>query len=253
MLEIHVEGTPAQQGSKRHVGHGRLVEMDRGLKPWRQQIVSAAHAAMRHHPGPWPLVKAVQLEVALLLPRGSTVTRPWPTSMRDGDIDKQVRAISDALTLAGVIADDSLIVSVIATQQYADTHQAWGDVEPGALIRVALLHNGSMRPCLDCGAPSSGTRCTACTRAYNRRRARAHPRRVSSDAQERRRAAITSWIATHGYVCPGYQRPAHPSVDLTADHVQAVAAGGSEYGQLAVLCRSCNARKGQSLQAKGAG
>ena len=47
----------------------------------------------------------------------------------------------------------------------------------------------------------------------------------------------------HGYLCPGWYREAHYSEDLTADHVTPVGAGGSEWGELRVLCRSCNSRR----------
>jgi 5-methylcytosine-specific restriction endonuclease McrA len=36
-------------------------------------------------------------------------------------------------------------------------------------------------------------------------------------------------------------------MDLTADHVVPVAAGGPEDGPLTVLCRGCNSAKGASL------
>ena len=38
-----VLGTPAPQGSKRHVGKGVMVESSRGCKPWRQDV---RHTAM---------------------------------------------------------------------------------------------------------------------------------------------------------------------------------------------------------------
>jgi hypothetical protein len=48
------------------------------------------------------------------------------------------------------------------------------------------------------------------------------------------RAIVGDW-------CPGWEkRPAHPSADLTADHVREVAAGGSPHGKLVVRCRACN-------------
>lgn len=66
----------------------------------------------------------------------------------------------------------------------------------------------------------------------------------NSRAERRRRAAtVAAWIAQHGHWCPGYGVPAHPSTDLTADHTEAVAHGGAD-GELAVLCRPCNSRKG---------
>lgn len=33
-----VFGLPAPQGSKRHVGEGRMVESSKRVKPWRRQV-----------------------------------------------------------------------------------------------------------------------------------------------------------------------------------------------------------------------
>ena len=101
-------------------------------------------------------------------------------------------------------------------------------------------------PCLDCG------------RLINKQAANKHGRRKRgwgrcdrcaagthiSNAETRRRAqAVAHHRAVHGDWCPGWRRPPHHSTDLTADHRTPVAAGGSEQGQLAVLCRSCNSTK----------
>jgi hypothetical protein len=48
--------------------------------------------------------------------------------------------------------------------------------------------------------------------------------------------------------CPGRERrPAHPSADLTADHVREVARGGRPDGPLVVRCRPCNAARSAHL------
>lgn len=72
----------------------------------------------------------------------------------------------------------------------------------------------------------------------------AHTRHNRSPVEARRRAEVVAvWVASHGYVCPGWGRGPHPSDDLTADHITPVARGGREDGPLRVLCRSCNGRK----------
>ena len=35
-------GVPAPQGSKRHVGMGRMIESCKALKPWREMIIADA-------------------------------------------------------------------------------------------------------------------------------------------------------------------------------------------------------------------
>lgn len=61
----------------------------------------------------------------------------------------------------------------------------------------------------------------------------------------RRKKAVVAWVSVNGWVCPGWERPAHPSKDLTAAHSTAVSAGGVD-SVLRVLCRRCNARQGVS-------
>jgi len=61
-----VEGIPAPQGSKRHVGMGRMIESCKALKPWREQII----AETRLNPlVPQELDEAVSLSLVFLFPR----------------------------------------------------------------------------------------------------------------------------------------------------------------------------------------
>jgi 5-methylcytosine-specific restriction enzyme A len=111
-----------------------------------------------------------------------------------------------------------------------------------------------LRRCLDCPALVRGRpRCTDCQRprdrARDRRRAARRPDLHNDAAERKRRAAV---VADHraliGDWCPGWERRlAHPSADLTADHVREVAAGGRPDGRLVVRCRSCNAARSAHL------
>lgn len=78
----------------------------------------------------------------------------------------------------------------------------------------------------------------AALRVKRERRPHSHAERV------RRAGVVAAWVRVHGWVCPGWDVPEHPSGDLTAAHVVAVAAGGDEGGALGVLCRTCNSRQG---------
>jgi 5-methylcytosine-specific restriction protein A len=93
---------------------------------------------------------------------------------------------------------------------------------------------------------ANGARCTPCAAILERRRTRSKRARrpYLNVERERRAAAVAEWVAEHGWWCPGWTVPPHESEDLTADHVEAVAAGGAEDGPLGVLCRTCNGRKG---------
>jgi hypothetical protein len=82
---------------------------------------------------------------------------------------------------------------------------------------------GAGRPCLGCGAVSSGARCGAC-RAQQTAKYR-------GDWPEVSRRAIAAHVASYGWWCPGWRVEPHGSQDLTLDH------------QRGVMCRACNARK----------
>lgn len=101
------------------------------------------------------------------------------------------------------------------------------------------------RRCLDCGGPTSimHSRCPECRRAKERR----HHNRQYDDPDWRRAsaAAIAAWVKVHGWVCPGFGVPAHPSRDLTAGHGVALANGGDlVQDRIIVECRSCGGRRG---------
>jgi hypothetical protein len=107
-----------------------------------------------------------------------------------------------------------------------------------------------LRPCIDCGTISQGSRCAEHQRVKDRAtlRGKRQRRPHASKAEERRRAAVVAaYRRTHGDWCPGWQRDPHPSSDLTADHVVGVGAGGAEGGELAVLCRVCNGAKADNV------
>jgi 5-methylcytosine-specific restriction enzyme A len=103
-----------------------------------------------------------------------------------------------------------------------------------------------LRPCLGCGRSVRGKpRCVDCQRDQDRGKAARRPD-LHSDHHERQRRArvVADHRAIVGDWCPGWERrPAHPSADLTADHVKEVARGGRPDGRLAVRCRSCNAAR----------
>lgn len=112
-----------------------------------------------------------------------------------------------------------------------------------------------LRPCLglpdeQCGRFVEGTRCADHAAAVERGRTQAKRERrpYTNVERQRRAAAVSAHRAEFGDWCPGWGVPAHASIDLTADHVDPVAAGGDEDGPLAVLCRTCNGRKGKGAR-----
>ena len=91
-----------------------------------------------------------------------------------------------------------------------------------------------------CGTPATaGNRCDAHEQQHQAKR-NARRTHLQGDWPALSADIRRAWVDEHGWLCPGYQRPAHPSRDLTVDHVTA----GTTAGGLAILCRSCNAAKG---------
>lgn len=134
-LTITVLGhRPAPQGSKRHVGRGRLIEQSTRVKPWRAIVDAAARAAVTGPPLDGPL--SVEIAFTVRKPASAPKTRiTWPTTRDSGDLDKLLRSTFDALTTAGAIADDSRIVEVTARKMHPGEGLDALD-EPGAVIRV---------------------------------------------------------------------------------------------------------------------
>jgi Holliday junction resolvase RusA-like endonuclease len=151
-LEIHVFGQPATQGSKRHVGHGVMVESSKKLKPWREAVKQAAldlldsDAINRHGP---LLTGPIRADVVFTFTRPKSHYRTGRNAhlLRDDapmrpvnsiDADKGLRACFDALTDAGVWADDKQVVDGLFAKVYPGTHP---DALPvaGAVIRIHRL------------------------------------------------------------------------------------------------------------------
>lgn len=126
---FEVDGVPAPQGSKRHVGGGRLIESSKRLKPWRDQVIRAAEEKAETLDGPLTGRLSVSAHFYFERPKHSKYEHPIGRGIGDGD--KLTRAVWDALTLGGLIADDALICAWRGSKQWADP----GEV-PGAVVIV---------------------------------------------------------------------------------------------------------------------
>lgn len=107
-----------------------------------------------------------------------------------------------------------------------------------------------------------GHLCTVCGRlAAHGSRCLKHPRTsgiganhaIHTDPRWTRlsQRMIARHVGEFGWVCPGdgVEHPAHPSRDLTTDHVQALEDSGAPFdpGNTQVMCRSRNSAKGARL------
>lgn len=135
VLSFRVTGQPAPQGSKRHVGHGVMVESSKAVKPWRQDVVSAAQAAVDGVEWEPPRQAKALLIFGFRRPRSHYRTGRNAHLLRDAapayhstkpDGDKLVRSTFDALTTAGVIRDDCTVVDFRAQKVYVPDSQPTG-------------------------------------------------------------------------------------------------------------------------------
>ena len=137
-LTVTVYGhRPAPQGSKKHIGQGRLIEQSKRVKPWRVAVAEATRQAAG--PGWVPLDGPLELEVVFTVrkPASAPKTRTsWPCTRDSGDLDKLLRSTFDAIADdAKAIADDSRIIRVTAAKVFPGEHPL-ALAEPGAVIRV---------------------------------------------------------------------------------------------------------------------
>lgn len=135
VVTIKVTGRPAPQGSKRHVGGGRMIEMSKAVGPWREAVRADTVRAVN---GRAPFEGPVMVQAVVYLPRpqghhGARGLKPSAPEFPAGrpDLDKLMRSIMDGMKAGGVYRDDSQVVDLKARKAYAD-----GPITPGATILV---------------------------------------------------------------------------------------------------------------------
>lgn len=127
-VEFFVAGKAAPQGSKRHVGNGRMIESSKALGPWREHVAWAAQHAMA---GRTLISGAIVLTADFALPRIQAIRKTTPAHTKKPDLDKLIRALGDALT--GVIyVDDAQIVS------YGNTRKRYAEIDETAGVSIRV-------------------------------------------------------------------------------------------------------------------
>lgn len=144
VLNVIARGLPGPQGSKTHVGGGRLIESSAKVKPWRDVVAWSAIAARNKVRGWRPLTGAVAVSMTFTMPRprshfgtgrNADVVRPSAPArpVSSPDFDKLIRATSDALKTANVYRDDAQVV------EYRSPIGEWYDTDHG---RVPFVLDG---------------------------------------------------------------------------------------------------------------
>jgi crossover junction endodeoxyribonuclease RusA len=136
ILSFGALGMPIPKGSMRHIGNGRMIDQTK-TKPWMKAVREAAmlEAALQ---GIGMIEVPVSVVIQFHFPRPvAAKNRLYPHKRSVGDIDKLSRAVLDALqptkTEPGVLADDALVVDLLAFKRYADGE------EVGAYIAIKEL------------------------------------------------------------------------------------------------------------------
>lgn len=142
VVVIRVYGLPGPQGSKRFVGRtksgrGLMVESSRKVKPWREDVKAAAEAVRAGRP---PLDAPLRVHMVFTLPKPASAPKrrqTWP--MRTPDLSKLARSTEDALTAAGIWADDARVVEYgLLAKRYPG--EGSGSLEaPGVLITIEVI------------------------------------------------------------------------------------------------------------------
>lgn len=110
-----MRGIPAAQGSKRHVGGGRMVESSRAVGPWREAVRAETQRAMN---GRGPMTGPLCVDLAFWLARPRSAPKKVIYPAKRPDLDKLVRSVLDGLTAGGAWQDDAQVVSLGARKRY---------------------------------------------------------------------------------------------------------------------------------------
>jgi crossover junction endodeoxyribonuclease RusA len=133
---VVVVGRPAAQGSKRHVGGGRMIEQSAYVAPWREAVRAAALLPEVWAADVRPLLGPLSVVVTFTLakPRSAPKRRrTFPD--RAPDVDKLLRSTLDGLTSAGVWRDDAQVIELFGRKAYPGEHHDALTV-PGAIVRI---------------------------------------------------------------------------------------------------------------------
>lgn len=141
-FEFWSDGIPAPQGSKSHIGDGKLVESSKKVAPWRAAIKKSL--VTQKPAGFVPMDGPLACRVTFWLPRpGSHPKTKYTLPVGPPDVDKLGRGALDPLTLNGIIHDDSRIIDLYTCKRFVPTdprHALADDIDrPGALFELWFL------------------------------------------------------------------------------------------------------------------
>jgi len=135
---LFVDGRPAPQGSKNAFVIGKravMVEASKHLPAWRNDVILAVKKMFADSEDVSKFVEPVKLKVTFYIERPKQPKyKIYPGGKPD--LDHYIRAVGDALTIGGLLADDSLIVKILAEKVWCGPETK---PEPGATIELWRL------------------------------------------------------------------------------------------------------------------
>jgi Holliday junction resolvase RusA-like endonuclease len=153
VIEFIVYGSPAPQGSKKFVGttktgRGIMVESSKKVRPWRQDVKAAAEAV---RPAGGAIDGPLRVSMVFTLPKPASAPkrrRTWPD--KKPDVSKLARSTEDAISDAGLWADDARVVEYSRLAKVFPGEDPDALNAPGVRIRIELLEpvavQGSVLP-----------------------------------------------------------------------------------------------------------
>lgn len=145
-MEIIVYGSPAPQGSKAFKGtyqgkdgrvHAKLVESSKKVRPWRSDVKDQA---VKVRAGAAPLDCALRVSMVFTVPKPKSAPKTRRTFPdRKPDLSKLARSTEDALTDAGVLADDARIVEFVRLAKVYPNEDPMALESPGVRIVIERI------------------------------------------------------------------------------------------------------------------
>lgn len=138
-LDLEVYGTPATQGSyraflNRRTGQPIVTQDSAATRPWRDNVRAVAIDARL--PEGWAGKGPIWVELTFSLRRPASAPRSVTLPAKKPDVDKLARAVLDALTEAGVWADDAQVVDLRVRKVFAGSESLGAMPLPGVRVRV---------------------------------------------------------------------------------------------------------------------
>lgn len=136
---FYVFGDPAPQGSKRHVGRGVMIESSKRVVPWREAVKAAAPAVERALDGP------LSVSMVFTLQRPGSTRKMDRVPYRTPDLSKLCRATEDAITEAGLWADDARVAQYVPLAKVWTTCDIQALPVPGVVVAAVEMDTTATR------------------------------------------------------------------------------------------------------------